>query len=380
MTIKTKLKAGLIGCGSLSQRAVLPHLSLSDCKEKIQIEAVVDINMERSRQTAEKFNIPSHFSNLEQMLSSADIDLVLVITPIPYHYSNALAALKAGKHVYIQKAMTTKVEEANELLSFRDKMGLKLSAAPGFDLFPSTGQIREIVKSGELGRVNVAYSYTFGFGHEFEMIRNGNGEQSKIDPTWYYQNNIGPLPDVTVYALQLLTSVLGPVHQVTALANKTATNRLWQGESIKVEVNDNSIVLMEFLSGSLAVAVGSNCNGSQRIPWGGLGLYGTEGILEITEVHHESGYPTVFEVVNKKHTTVKYKLTDQKYLESEHSSIEEQHVYVDIMDLVDSIIEDRAPIATGEQAAHVVEIIEKTMASIETGKKQIIKSRFKQNL
>ena len=72
------------------------------------------------------------------------------------------------------------------------------------------------------------------------MIRNGNGEQSKIDPTWYYQNNIGPLPDVTVYALQLLTSVLGPVHQVTALANKTASNRLWQGESIKVEVNDNS--------------------------------------------------------------------------------------------------------------------------------------------
>ena len=137
---------------------------------------------------------------------------------------------------------------------------------------------------------------------------------------------------------------------------------------------------MEFLSGSLAVAVGSNCNGSQRIPWGGLGLYGTEGILEITEVHHESGYPTVFEVVNKKHKTVKYKLTDQKYLESEHSSIEEQHVYVDIMDLADSIIEDRAPIATGEQAAHVVEIIEKTMASIETGKKQIIKSRFKQNL
>ena len=48
MTIKTKLKAGLIGCGSLSQRAVLPHLSLSDCKEKIQIEAVVDINTERS--------------------------------------------------------------------------------------------------------------------------------------------------------------------------------------------------------------------------------------------------------------------------------------------------------------------------------------------
>ena len=50
-----------------------------------------------------------------------------------------------------------------------------------------------------------------------------------------------------------------------------------------VEIEDNNLVLLEFATGTLAVAAGSNCRGSVRIPWGGMGLYGTDGALEITE-------------------------------------------------------------------------------------------------
>ena len=81
----------------------------------------------------------------------------------------------------------------------------------------------------------------------------------------------GPLLDVTVYALQLAISVLGPVRRVTALANRGAPERTWKGTTIAVEVDDNNLLLMEFESGALAVAAGSNCRGSARIPWGGPG-------------------------------------------------------------------------------------------------------------
>jgi len=212
-----------------------------------------------------------------------------------------------------------------------------------------------------------------GFGHEQESIRGGTGVLEAIDPSWYYRASAGPLPDVTVYALQLATSVLGPVRRVTALANTIRPQRTWKDRTISLETEDNNLVLMEFSSGTLGVAVGSDCRGSTLIPWGGLGLYGTTGTLEVTDVDHNSGYPLSFNVLGREHVTA---LADQPYLRGEHLTIEEPHVYADIMDLVDAIRDDRAPRATGEQARHVVEIIERARVAAHTGQTQDLNSTF----
>src|SRR5262245_16617302 len=290
------LKAGLVGCGSLSQRGVLPHLSLPDAREKVQLVAVVDAVAERAQQSAERFGVPAHFTDIDAMFASVELDLVLVITPITHHYANAMAAVAAGKHVYVQKAMTVTLAEADRLLAARDRAGVKLAAAPGYELFPTTAQMREAVAGGDLGRVYVAYTYTMGFGHEHEPIRGGEGALAAIDPAWYYRPGAGPLPDVTVYSLQLITSVLGPVRRVTALANTRTPERTWRGNTIAIEVADNNVVLMEFASGALGVAVGADCRGGARVPWGGMELYGTAGTLEITDVDNSSGYPVRFSV------------------------------------------------------------------------------------
>jgi len=370
------LKAGLVGCGSLSQRGILPHMSLPDAREKVKLTAVVDIDEERAKQSAARFGVAAHFTTIEEMLAKAEVDLVLIITPIPYHFANAVTVIEAGKHVYIQKAMTTSLAEADELLAARDRVGVKLSAAPGFELFHTTQQMRQMVDDGELGRVNIAYTYTMGFGHEFEPIRHEDGVLAAIDPTWYYRPGAGPLPDVTIYALQLITSILGPVERVTALANKTAPERTWRGKTIPVEVEDNNLLLMEFASGTLATAVGSNCRGSARVPWGGLELYGTDGTLEVTEVNQVSGYPVEFQVYGKAAKKFRAELSEQPYLTGQHLEIEEPHVYVDIMDLVDAILEDRPTRAPGEQARHIVEIIEKSLASVQMGRTLTLESTF----
>jgi predicted dehydrogenase len=378
------LKAGLIGCGSLSQRGVLPHLAQPDARERVELVAVCDTVEARVKETAEQYGVSRAYTAPEALINDPEVELVLVITPIPYHFPNALAAIEAGKHVYVQKAMTTSLAEAEALLVARDKAGVKLAAAPGYELFPSTGQMRQLVQEGVLGRVCVAYTYTMGFGHEYEQIRLGKGALAEIDPTWYYRPGAGPLPDVTIYSLQLVTSVLGPVRRVTALANKAASQRVWQDKPITVEVDDNNLVLMEFVSGALAVAVGSNCRGSQRIPWGGLGLYGTDGVLEITEVNNASGYPTAFEVQGGRWNgesrrgsqTFTVDMTAQPYLSGAHLEIEEPHVYVDIMELAEAIREGRTPRATGEQALHVVEIIEKSLLAARTGQTQVLSSSF----
>lgn len=380
-----ELRAGLVGCGSLSQRGVLPHLSLPDAREHVRLLAVVDAVEERARQSAQRFDVPAYFTDIETMLAQAEVDVVLVITPITYHYANAMAAIAAGKHVYVQKAMTTTLAEADALLAARDRAGIKLAAAPGYELFPTTQQMRRIVDDGILGRVSMAYTYTMGFGHEHETIRGGEGALAAIDPSWYYRPGAGPLPDVTVYSLQLATSILGPVRRVTALANKITPQRTWREKTIAIDIDDNNVVLMEFASGTLGVAVGSDCRGSAHIPWGGLELYGTAGVLEITSVDNNSGYPIAFEVQGgdwadqqRSRTPHSYNATvsDQPWIQGEHLGIEEPHVYADIMDLVEAIREDRAPRATGEQARHVVEIIEAAQIAARTGQTQNLTSTF----
>jgi predicted dehydrogenase len=374
--MNTPHKAGLIGCGSLSQRGLLPHQRLPDAKQRVRLVAVADVVEARAAQTAERFGIATHFTSVEAMLASVELDMVLVITPIQHHYAHALAAIEAGKHVYIQKTMATTLAEADALLAARDRQGIKLVAAPGYDLFPTTLQMREFVQAGALGRVCAGFTYTLGFGHEFEPIRGGQGALAEIDPAWYYRPGAGPLPDVTVYSLQLATSILGPVRRVTALSNTVAADRTWRGQSIPVQVDDNNLLLMEFASGALVTAVGANCRGSRRIPWGGVGLYGTDGVLEITDVNHASGYPLAFEVAAGETQTYTSLLTDQPYLRGEHLALEEPHVYADIMELADAIVEERAPRAGGEQARHVVEIIEKARTAAQTGQTQMLTSTF----
>ena len=308
------------------------------------------------------------------MLAAVELDLVLVITPIPYHHANAMAAIQAGKHVYIQKAMTTTVDEADDLIDAARQHNVKIAAAPGYELFPSTAHMR--VNLSSLGRICVGYTYTMGFGHEDEPIRGGSGALAEINPAWYYRAGAGPLPDVTIYALQLATSILGPVARVTAMGNKVHPERTWRGETIRVEVDDNNLILMEFATGALVTAVGANCRGSRRIPWGGMGLYGTDGALEITEVDHASGYPTVYELAAQEAQTYSFDLAEQPFLQGEHPAIEEPHVYADIMDLAHAILADRPPIAGAEQARHVVEIIEKARIASATGSTQPLSTTF----
>jgi predicted dehydrogenase len=385
-SVEKILRAGLVGCGSLAQRGILPHVSLPDARETIQLTAVVDAVEERAQLTAARFQIPAYYTRIEEMLNADNVDVVLVATPIPFHFQNALAAVNAGKHVYVQKTMTATLDEANELLAARDRKRVKLAAAPGFALFPLVNEMRALIEKDVLGAVYLAYTYTIGFAHEQETIRGGQGVLAEIDPSWYYRVGGGPVPDVTVYALQLATTVLGPVARVTSLGNKRLPSREWRGNSIAIEVNDNNVVLLEFESGALGVAVGADCQGSATIPWGALSIMGRAGSLEVTEVDWASAYPLRFQInggvwderaaafeETRLYTSA---LTDQPYLRDEHLRMEEPHVYADIMDLVDAIQQDRAPGAPGEQARHVVEIVEKARAAQATGQTQWVETRF----
>jgi len=98
-----QLRAAVVGCGIVTTRDILPNLQRPEVCERLAVQAVCDLVPERSALTAERFGVPEHFSDYDELLARPDLDMVLVATPIPAHAPVATAAAAAGKHIYVQR-------------------------------------------------------------------------------------------------------------------------------------------------------------------------------------------------------------------------------------------------------------------------------------
>jgi predicted dehydrogenase len=380
------LRAGLIGCGSLSLIGILPQLALPDARKRLELVGVADVNETRARETAARFGIPDAYADPASLIARDDIDLVLIITPIEYHYPLAMAALLAGKHVYVQKTMATTYAEAREMVETANTRGLTLVAAPGQMLAPAMQSMKHLVESGALGNVYWAWGSTGGWHHN-EPTRQGEGALGTVDPSWYYRPAGGPLRDVTVYMLHSLTGILGPVQRVTAMSGIRTPQQEWRGKTIPVEVDDNSLLLLDFGGATFGLAGGHASRTGQLLQWGAMGIYGSGGQIETLEVEPLSGHPTRLSITSRDDAPEEAGLRrndDGSYspstwlpdVDAAHARIPEPHVYSDIMHAVDCIEQGRKPLVSGEHGAHVVEIIEKGYFAARTGQTQQLESRF----
>jgi predicted dehydrogenase len=375
-----KVKAGLIGCGSVSVRGILPHLALEDARERIELTAVCDVVEERVREVAARYEVPEHYTSSAELIERADVELVLIATPIPFHYADAIRALNAGKHVYVQKTMTTTLAEAQEVNALARARGLTLVASPGQMLWPGNQRARDLVRAGSIGKVYWAFGTTAG-SHEYEPLRQGDGTLAAIDPTWYYQPGGGPVYDMTVYMLHTLTGILGPARRVTAMSGIGLPERRWRDKVIPVSMDDNTLLLLDFGGSLFAMAGGHNCHGGRLLRWGAMGFYGSGGSIETLDV--EPGKRTALHVAGEEVEDLPSS-TNGRYIPNgalpfvneAHAAIQESHVYADIMHTAECIAEGRRPVPTGEHAAHVIEIIEKGYLAARTGQTQEVESSF----
>ena len=380
-TPSKKVRLALTGLGSVSQRGILPHLAQGDALERVELVACCDVVPGRAQETARRFGWQQAFEDYGEMLAQADVDAVLIATPIPAHFEQSMQALERGRHVYVQKTMTTTLDEANRVLGLARKQGVTFVASPGQMLNPTNQKIRQLVQDGSLGKVYWAFSTNAGGGHEQESFRAGGDVLSNVDPTWYYKAGGGPVYDMAVYSLHTLTGVLGPAKKVTALSGIGLKERTWKEKTIQVEMDDNTLMLLDFGDATFAVAGGQNCRVSPSIGWGRLAFFGTAGTVDMAG--HLGGLevtgplvPEVLGVKLPKITVPSAGPSQLEHVKGPHTSIGEAHVYNDIMHLVDCIQTGRPPVPTGEHARHVVEIIEKAYEAARTGQAQELTSTF----
>lgn len=111
------IKIGVIGLGEVSQCMHLPILQ--DLCEKYEVTAVSDIAPSLVSFIRQKYHIKEGFLDAVSLIENADIDAVLILSPDQYHGEYAARALKAGKHVFIEKPVTLCLEELEELIELK---------------------------------------------------------------------------------------------------------------------------------------------------------------------------------------------------------------------------------------------------------------------
>src|SRR3954447_880865 len=92
-------------------------------------------------------------TRFEDVLADPAVDAVAIATPVGTHYDLALAALAAGKHVFVEKPLAASVAEAEALQAFARERGLVLMPGHTFLYSPPVNMIRDLITSGELGEI-----------------------------------------------------------------------------------------------------------------------------------------------------------------------------------------------------------------------------------
>lgn len=369
------VRLGVVGAGSIAVRGILPHLSQPDVQDRVRLAAVCDPVPGRAEAAKEKFGIERAFTDYGDLLAHGDVDAVSIASPIGLHYEQGKQALEAGKHVHFNKTMTTTVAEATELIDLARARGLKIVASPGEMLRPHNQRIKELIAQGALGTLAwAAAGAAFGTYHEQERVRHGDDPLSNIDPTWYYRKpGGGPLYDMTVYALHGMTGILGPARRVTALSGVRLAEREFRGRMVPCDADDNTLMLLDFGDNLLGLSYGTAAGSLTR---GFSGSYfGTKGSIVGLTLNGEP-----FDYPGRELADSAPRGRGQQWLlphvVGPHREIEEQHVYEDVMQLVDWVREGKPSIVTPEHARHVIDIIESAYRSADTGQAQELTTTF----
>jgi predicted dehydrogenase len=345
--VSQSVSIGILGCGRVAQNAYMPLVVNLMAKGSVRSVSGADPNPARLEEMAAKFRMEKVVSDPYDLINDPDIDVVLVLTSMAEHGDLAIAALKAGKHVLVEKPMATTREQAAELVEVARGARGYLVCAPHVMLSPDYQEMYRTVASGGVGRPLLARSRYGWDGPDWGQ--------------WFYAPGGGPLFDLGVYNVTSLTGLLGPVSRVSAMSTVTRPQRVVDGENIKVQTEDTFQIVLQHESGALSTV--TTAFGIQRYKGAAVEVYGLEGTIQLLG---DDWAPAGLE----------YWQNDQgawQLLDSKSS----YWPWTDgLSHLVECALAGHEPYTRPEHAFHVLDIMLCAMQAAETGQTQDVASRF----
>ena len=148
------LRLGIIGAGIMGRQ----HALTFDYLPQTELVAVADLNEERARELAETYHVPRWFADYNEMLNQVDLDAVSMAVPDHVHRDPALAVIRAGRHLLMEKPLAITVPDAEAIYEAAQEAGIKLSVRFTNRWQLPTIQAKAAVDRGELG--DPIYAYT----------------------------------------------------------------------------------------------------------------------------------------------------------------------------------------------------------------------------
>ena len=195
-----ELRYGILSTSSIAPR----FIAAVRASGKGEITAVSSRSLEKAREKAAQWDIPTAYGSHEELLQDTSVNIVYISNVNAQHYPWAKEALLAGKHVICEKPCTTSSAQTAELYDLARKRGLFLMEAQKMLFLPAVLEAKK--RLSDLGKVTMAE-----LSHSFPGSYNG----------WMFDNEAGggPLLSSGIYAVQLVEWLFGSITQISGTAS-----------------------------------------------------------------------------------------------------------------------------------------------------------------
>jgi predicted dehydrogenase len=336
-----QVRFGIIGCGGIANGYHMKDLSQIP---EAQLVACADIRPQVAQEFAAKWGAEASYGDYHPLLARDDIDAVVVSTHHETHAAIAVDALEAGKHVLVQKPLTTRLEDADRLVAAAAARPRQKVQCFPFNWNRATVEAIRLLHDGAIGRPCQARR---------RVAHPGPSRES-----WFYDPAIakfGASFDMGVYAVSGLTALMGPAVSVSGLVDTFEPG---------VRIDDNATWQLRFASGAHGTA---ETSWTQVAGVEGTVIYGLEGVIAL-------GVPGADSALRLYQRTSGTSFASK----GEWWSIDlpPDPPPVAHRELVDCILEERTPRGTPQHARHVTEILLAAHESDRTGQRVELKTTF----
>ncbi|MCG3181151.1 MAG: Inositol 2-dehydrogenase/D-chiro-inositol 3-dehydrogenase [Phycisphaerae bacterium] len=343
------LNVGVVGVGNISGayfKGTRPY-------EVIRVTACADLLADRSGRAAAEHGLRA--LSVDALLADKSIDIVLNLTIPAAHAQVNQAAIAAGKHVYCEKPFALNNADAAATLRAARAAGVRVGCAPDTFLGAGGQTARGLIDAGAIGQPVAAMAFFTCRGHE----------RWHPAPEFYYKVGGGPMLDMGPYYITGLVNLLGPARAVIGSAVKsfptrTITSEPLKGKVVDVEVNTHVAGNIEFANGAVATIVTSFDLWEATLPR--IEVHGSEGSLSVPDPNHFMGPVKLFKAWTKQWEDIPLTHSD-RVLRG-----------IGVADLAAGVLGNRPHRASGELAAHVLEIMTAFDASQQSGRRIELKT------
>jgi predicted dehydrogenase len=252
----TEIHWGIVGPGRIAENLVQDFAVVDGAR----VAAVASRSAERADGFAGRHGIERAYGSYAEILADPDVDVLYVATPHPQHHAIALAALRAGKALLVEKAFTATTAGAHEVVDLARQTGVFVMEAMWTRFQPAVVAVRELIADGAIGEVRSVQA-DLGVAREYDPV----------DRLFDLALGGGALLDLGVYVVSFAQMLLGTPARVVAA-----------GSLFPSGADAEAALLLDYADGRAATLTTSLRN---ALP-GQARVFGTTGWIDVLPRFH----------------------------------------------------------------------------------------------